>query len=463
MFYEELSKEYGYWTIIAVLGNHELWNMDTSDPEHSLESIIQKYDAMFRKLKIVFLHNTLFVCKNGKCIVAQEEDLIAADPDEIRDLCVDCSPIIFGGTGFSGKNKVFNFNTGIYKNSIKNREEEENESRKFERTYETIRESISDLRVIVLSHMPVEDWTDSDCQSNWIYVNGHTHENYFIYNNDRTVFSDNQIGYDSSSIFLKYFDLEDTFDSFRYVPDGIHEITRNQYTKFYQGLGLKVNFHRTNNVYMLKRKEYYCFFIRQGNRPLLILNGGGVSVAEVDDLNYYYDNMIRFSEIVNDYLKEYNSELEKISDAVKSIGGNGTIHGCIVDIDYLDHIFLNPFDRKMTAYYADDIVSKKIYKNVPSLLYCENKELYNNYQKCIEQDNTKGNSIKIICKSDEIIKKYSTYTRTDIYKISRIIKNYQYLTNSHIIRKWDNRLLRQNNKKELSKFIRELIEGANSE
>ena len=64
----------------------------------------------------------------------------------------------------------------------------------------------------------------------------------------------------------------------------------------------------------------------------------------------------------------YEDALRTISREVKAFGGCGTVHGCIVDIDYYNHIYLNPFDGKATAYYAEDICSRDTFKSVPALL-----------------------------------------------------------------------------------------------
>ena len=57
-----------------------------------------------------------------------------------------------------------------------------------------------------------------------------------------------------------------------------------------------------------------------------------------------------------------------ISDEVSAIGGTGAVHGCIVDIDWFNHVYLNPFDGKVTPYFAMDMTGKLVFNNMESLL-----------------------------------------------------------------------------------------------
>ena len=54
-------------------------------------------------------------------------------------------------------------------------------------------------------------------------------------------------------------------------------------------------------------------------------------------------------------MNSYMDKLLNISKVIKSIGGDGSIHGCIVDIDYYNHIYINPVDGKITPYFAYDM------------------------------------------------------------------------------------------------------------
>ena len=52
----------------------------------------------------------------------------------------------------------------------------------------------------------------------------------------------------------------------------------------------------------------------------------------------------------------YRNALKTISKEIRAFGGNGNIHGCIIDIDFFNHIYVNPFDGKIEGLDAAVIV-----------------------------------------------------------------------------------------------------------
>ena len=63
---------------------------------------------------------------------------------------------------------------------------------------------------------------------------------------------------------------------------------------------------------------------------------------------------------------------------------SGRAHGCIVDLDFNNHLFLNPFDGTITPYYALSTEDKIIYKSVESLIANKRPEMLEEYRKKIE-------------------------------------------------------------------------------
>lgn len=101
---------------------------------------------------------------------------------------------------------------------------------------------------------------------------------------------------------------------------------------------------------MLKTENYYCFIHENASGGLTILNGGSLSSLKFKDIEYYYDNIdIQIAHIKNSLDKFYQIQLQ-VSKAIKEMGGDGNIHGAIVDIDYFNHIYINPNDLTMTPY-----------------------------------------------------------------------------------------------------------------
>ena len=118
----------------------------------------------------------------------------------------------------------------------------------------------------------------------------------------------------------------------------------------------------------------------------------------------------------------------------RDIGGEGRIHGCIIDINFFNHVYVNPIDLTVTGYWASDIIQKVVYQNIPSLLKGQCPQLYANYQKLIEGKRTDPLIPKQ--KQTELALLPQLYLDTDIYKASREISKMQRL-GSRILTIWN--------------------------
>lgn len=248
------------------------------------------------------------------------------------------------------------------------------------------------------------------------------------------VYADNQIGYNNENPHLKNFLIEMNYDYFDSYKDGIYEITAQDYKDFFHGKNISMTFNRQVNVlYMLKKQGYYCFIHKTKAGKLSMLNGGAFKKLDVKDVQYYFDNMDKMVDFIEEPLKKYTDYQNSISKEIKKIGGCGRIHGCIIDIDYYNHIYVNPIDLTITGYWASDIINKLVYPNVPALLESKCPILYANYLKLIEENDTNYLLVKQI--KNEVSLLPQEYFETDIYKASREIKKMQKLS-SKILTLW---------------------------
>ena len=166
--------------------------------------------------------------------------------------------------------------------------------------------------------------------------------------------------------------MDDRYDCFTDYEDGVYEITAQEYEDFARGKNILMTFNRQVNVlHMLKRNGYYCFIHENKTGGLSILNGGSLKRLETTDVQYYYENMDNVIASINAPLAKYSAYQEKIAREIKKIGGSGRIHGCIVDIDFYNHVYVNPFDGTITGYWAENIINKLVYPDVPTLLEAE--------------------------------------------------------------------------------------------
>lgn len=439
IFYEILSKKF-IGPIFVVLGNHELWDSRYNGLNtDNYEEIIERYKSMFEQYDIHFLNNSLFCYKYGNYKMFSYGDLQKMTNQELKDICNNSYLNVFGGVGFSYYNQEFNADSGLYRNTIKTIEHEKALTIEYENIYKKISDSLADYQLICLTHMPKEDWSSSPYNPNWIYVNGHTHKNFYKIDSDSTIYANNQIGYDNDNIHLKSFPINFKFDYFKNYCDGIYKISAFEYKMFYTGLRNWIEANRKNGqYYMVKKNNTYCFFWKNLTTDKLYhLEGGTIHTILNQSLEYYYNSMETYSNRIKSLLNDYNFKLNEISKNVKLFGGSGKIHGCIVDIDFYSHIFLNPYDNTITPYYATDIVNKYVYQNVASLLFNNNKTLYLNFKT--------NSSLDIVNNSYEIISKPKREPSTDIYKISRLIYALQRISNFNVIRLWNDNIINKDN------------------
>lgn len=418
--------------IVFTLGNHELWPFEGS----SINDIVKRYKEILDENEMYLLHNSIFYVdlNNNPCVI-DANDILSLNNKELYDRIRRAKSILFGGIGFSGYNKEFNANNGIYQNVI-SRKEEVAESKKFEKIYNKVLEVMPDRNVVVCTHMPMDCWRKKvEYNKNFYYISGHTHRNVFYDDGETRIYADNQIGYGNNSIHLKWIEYEECFDYFGDYEDGVYNITGDDYINFYRGLNRILNYNdKKNELYLLKKMGYYCFIYRNKSGKLGILNGGQKKTLLHNDINYYYQNMDKMIASIEKPLSTYTEYQNIIAEEIRKIGGDGNIHGCIIDIDFYNHVYVNPIDKKITAYYASDIVNKVVYSDVPALLKKECPTMYKRYQKHIKDKSI--NALISTNPNEELISDFSRiYLATDIYRVSREIFKMQKL-NDRLLVTW---------------------------
>ena len=448
LFYEclvERLRASRFWPdhIIVILGNHEVWDWDitTHTPLRTLENLIEEYRIMCKEIGIRFLHNDLFFLDEQRSLILREKRLKEISAVDLRKLCSKSSLTILGGLGFSGLAPKYNSAAGLYRQNLQSVEEDIRHTKKFEEVYTKVSESLYDKKVVILTHTPKPNWTIAEYNPNWIYVSGHTHRNEFCCSSEKTFYADNQIGYGGSSpVYLKHFELSTTYDIFHDYSDGIYNITREEYIEFNRGQNIACSFGRENGtIYMLKRHGIYCFiFYNSETNIYYILNGGQIRRLSANSLEYYYDKMICYYYAMEMIFEKYTQALEYVSECVKKIGGTGSIHGCIVDIDYYNHIFINPQDGTVVPYFALSICEKWEYKSIDTLLLKERPDLYANYEQLLLNSGSNVLATKIDISSNEIAE---FVPETYMYKPNRIMRAIQYMRDVNIIRIWSDNVV----------------------
>lgn len=437
---------------ISVLGNHELWG---KKPETTLEQYVgelkNKWSGTLLQNDVLFIRWCAGYWREPTTYlyldVQSYDKIMSLSNRKLRSMCESAISIIIGGVGFTGYNTEWNASFGIYGEAI-SAEEDLKQTMIFESLYEKMKKVASDMAVIVLTHMPKDCWSKKPYVSGWTYVNGHTHMNTVLNSDGAFIFSDNQVGYDKNEIKLKRFPAKPGFDIFKSFKDGIHEISRKQFLIFHHNMAINCTFTREGKVYLLKREGLYMFIFKNKKNKLRLMRGGKLHALKNNDLCYYYDNMITYNYFIDKFMKPYTEYQKKVSAKIKMMGGDGRIHGCIVDIDYYCHVYVNPFDGSVTPYYAEDTVEKWAYPDILSLLKERKPELYTKIQESSSQKN--GGALEILNLKPEQHGKSVYVSSEEIYDYSWMIYELQRVVYNKIIRTWDERII--NNKGKFSSY-----------
>ncbi len=442
---------WGKVDVIFILGNHELWPF----PGLSLSNIVEKYRSFLAEYGMILLQNDLLFldnctdsdCPHGRLRILRQNEIYELTDEQIAEKMRYAKFAVLGGIGFSGYNEEFNAKQGIYRKTI-DRATEIYETTTFEQLYERLAPFLKKKNSIILSHMPKKDWCKNpEPDEGLVYVSGHTHRNYFFDDGAIRVYSDNQIGYHGKSVGLKHLLLDGEYDCFDDYSDGIYEITKEQYMEFNRGKNIIMTFRRpVNQIFMLKRHGYYCFLHVSRNGAICILNGGSYKKTNATSVSSCYAKMDAMIALIKNPLDQYTAVQKTISSAIVKIGGSGKIHGCIVDIDFFNHVFVNPTDLTATGYWASDIVNKVVYPSIPELLKAKCPQLYLEYNNLSDQEQSK---MLVPRQPSELARGPAYYFDTDIYRVSRKIKKMQKL-NNHILSAWYDDYLQEEQKKEVN-------------
>ena len=426
-------QEYG-GNLVFVMGNHERRHLDSDCPTVQLPigKIIEDYRQFCQTHDIIFLHNELLLFDGKYNLILDTSSILNSSPLQLVDVCSNAEALIFGGTAFQKRDEYY----GLIKDAVFSNEilhEYSSEADTFTKTYKKLTEVFrNDNRVVITTHYPPGAWIDEPVCPEWVYFHGHTHQNTLLFNDEMKIFGDNQWGRKNSKKGLKHYCRGFLTDIFSYLGDGVYKITREQYLLFHRHLAIPCEMNRDVSIIMLKREGFYLFLHEADKKRLKLLEGGRSHPLENETIAHVYDNMVYMAQKLLKGTIDIRNHMKVVSEYIRSFGGNGTIHGCIVDIDFWNHIYVNPFDGSITPYFALDMVNKIVYPDVRSLLISRIPALVGAYDRSMELQ-------KSIVRCNSLIKADpcgTPYKETDIYAASNRMKNIQYLADRRIVRRW---------------------------
>lgn len=295
---------------------------------------------------------------------------------------------------------------------------------------------------------------------------------------------------------LELFEEEygDTGFSPAMYKDGIHDITVDDYWSFYRKITAtednyyqlcRPKFTRTHSVKLIKNSGFIMFVSISKKGTTSILLGGSLRRLK-KPLQYYYERLPEYANLILNKFSRYWDALYSISSQIQSIVPNneelkdiykkyivtcklrndpvlpyevwcendsrqyyfsGKVHGCIVDIDYYNHIYLNPYDGSIVPYYALSIDNKYVYKNILSLISDKRSEMLPTFERALEsnidkesaelmlEDTTKKRMLSSLDKNE--IDTYNvSVSDTSMYDISKRMKQLQRVYDHRLVTVW---------------------------
>ena len=418
--------EIRFFPVLAVLGNHEYSEYNT------VEEADKEYKEMFDGIGIMFLNNKQCTAPIGNHFKTT-----------IR---------VVGGTGFAKYEPYYNCENIIGPKEM-SREDEIFESERFAAEYESALANPLTIGtpVIVITHYPLKAWMDKykeTMSKRCLYFNGHNHRNTVMLKDGYHLYANNQVGYkENAKITFKKALFGTIVNPFIQYDDGAYEISSDRYLQFLHYCGenmdsitlIDAQLKRAGSkLYMIKRLGYYGFFIISENATYICVGARYKKASQYTDIQYFYDN---FMAIVNRYmiaLLPFRMAEEKISAAVKKLGLDGTIHGAIIDLDFYNHIMLNP-NGTVTVYYSPIFGVAKKYKSFEKYLESsENKKALQKYEA------EKDNQLMVLNLHDGDLSDKGLVgvdtSANSMYGLSRRIRNIERLFTSNVLREWDDSL-----------------------
>ncbi len=245
--------------------------------------------------------------------------------------------------------------------------------------------------------------------------------------------------------------LENTdtdFDPNKY-NDGIHNISINDYWTYYRNKAdwtiLRPKFSRTAYVMFLKHDGFLMFVSVSPKGTLCLLQGGFLRKLD-KPIQYYYDRLPEYGrKVIGLFSKYWNAIYDVSSYVCRVTGGQGyaRVHGCIVDIDFFNHIYINPFDGTVTPYYADSMYLKQAYPNLASLISAQMPHLLpafhaeqalNPSALAFSDGSIPHQTLALT--SQEVTEHSDIVYETEMYSISNRFKALQLVYDHHLVAVW---------------------------
>lgn len=301
------------------------------------------------------------------------------------------------------------------------------------------------------------------------------------------------LGFDNKVLrsFLNRVFVKTNFNPDNY-ENGIYDISVDDYWTYYANIvkkdrfAFKPLFSSTSHVKFLKRNRFIMFISVSKGGSLCVLHGGSLKKVKMP-IEFYYNHLEEYAEIIIKKMSKYWKALYSISEQIreikpdkgmlkkthyskyveqcklfnekyksfnewyeesgKNIRFDGKVHGCIVDLDFFNHIYLNPNDGTIASYSAVSMYDKNVYKNLPSLIAAQRPEMLPGYKEIVKNnknsllvyDRDKKNELIVI--DEDLNEEFEKVYSYDMYSISNRIKALQTIYDHGLVSVWYDSIL----------------------
>ena len=208
-----------------------------------------------------------------------------------------------------------------------------------------------------------------------------------------------------------------------------------------------------SDLYMIKHDGVMMFLIINEKNGTYIMHGlKPKRISDIVDIRYFYKYM---PQVVNTCLSIYNpvrDKQEEIAKQIQKYGGNGYIHGLIIDVDGFHHVMLNPETYKPTFYFSPYYGIVLTFRTLDALL--EHSKKLQTMQEAESKLLVNNNTASQMCTKEistlSPIEKYIAclpMTSVNIgkgsaYDASRRFKKVQNLFEKYVLDTWDDAIVK---------------------
>ncbi|PAF54984.1 hypothetical protein [Mycoplasmopsis agassizii] len=452
MFFHLFAKVFPYRTFVVlgkedIIGAQDYYNNQDDNPDHSMleniEDVYHFFEEYFSFLSkniadelVLLLNNTLYLpevyLEQGLGILKLDE-LANISNQELREIISDFPFLIFGGTGFTGKDKRLNNKEKISNANFITLREEIKEKEIVDRFHKKLLKVSRDMKVIFVTYDYDSNWSNEHSNPNWIYLSSIKNHNFKGANKTQMYLADK----DNSSALPSKFNFKIIpylVNKFENYSDGLHEIEMDDYISFYKKLWKKIDINKAyRSLYLLKNNNTYCFFIELENGKLRMLDGGNVKDIGKLNIEDFESKLSNYVSSVKKFMDPYFELYEKVYKEIDYFFELDKTPNSTIKVEKDIYVYIDPIDRQIIPYTYEES-QYLAFENFPSLIKYKNPEMHETYIKIQEEF---GYNRVLYPKDYVLSKKTKVLDKSKINKTSRVISSLYFTYKHNVVRLWN--------------------------